>query len=63
MGVTEQLSEILAPAFLNKPNSLSVSSKETIGSISPEHIKICLLVRSGNVCGTSGTMAPLEYLR
>src|ERR1044071_8831182 len=52
-----QLSEILAPAFLNKPKSLSASSNETIGSISPEDIKICFLVRSGNVCGTNGTIA------
>ena len=52
-----QLSETLAPAFLNKPKSLSASCLETIGSYSPEDMKICFLVRSGNVCGTSGTIA------
>src|ERR1051325_7138574 len=52
-----QLSETLAPAFLNKPKRFSASCLETIGSYSPEDMKICLLVRFGNVCGTSGTIA------
>ena len=43
--------------FLNKPKSLSASCFGTTGSYSPEDMKMCLLVRSGNISGTSGIIA------
>ena len=46
-----------APDFLNRLKRFSASCSETIGSYNPEDMKIWLLLRSGNVFGTSGTMA------